>query len=57
MCRNNESLFSVTGTNIVLQINHTPKTNNFIGKKKKKSDLCLLEYEDEKLDEGRQTYN
>lgn len=56
MCRNNESLFSVTGTNIVLQINHTPKTNNFIGKKKK-SDLCLLEYEDEKLDEGRQTYN
>ena len=57
MCRNNESLFSVTGTNIVLKINHTPKTNNFIEKKKKKSDLCLLEYEDEKLDEGRQTYN
>ena len=56
MCRNNESLFSVTGTNIVLQINHTPKTNNN-KEKKKKSDLCLLEYEDEKLDEGRQTYN
>ena len=41
MFRNTESLYCVTGTNIVLQVNYTSKTRKQTNSQKKRSDLWL----------------